>query len=76
MTELGDPRYLGTALTIQTCIGFLITTFSIRLIPILVDAWTWKYAFAALGIGPILGIIAMMRLRALPEAARIAQGRR
>jgi len=63
VTELGDPRYLGTALTIQTCIGFLITTFSIRLIPILVDAWTWRYAFAALGIGPILGIIAMMRLR-------------
>jgi len=63
VTELGDPRYLGTALTIQTCIGFLITTFSIRLIPILADAWTWRYAFAALGIGPILGIIAMMRLR-------------
>ena len=65
VTELGDPRYLGTALTIQTCIGFLITTFSIRLIPILADAITWRYAFAALGIGPILGIVAMMRLRQL-----------
>src|SRR6185369_436844 len=65
VTELGDPRYLGTALTIQTCIGFLITTFSIRLIPLLADAFTWRYAFAALGIGPILGIVAMMRLRQL-----------
>jgi MFS family permease len=65
VTELGDPRYLGTALTIQTCIGFLITTFSIRLIPILADAITWRYAFAVLGIGPILGIVAMMRLRQL-----------
>jgi len=63
VTELGDPRYLGTALTIQTCIGFLITTFSIRLIPILADAFTWRYAFMALGIGPVLGIVAMMRLR-------------
>ena len=62
VTELGDPRYVGTALTIQTCIGFLITTISIRLIPLLVDRLTWRYAFAVLAIGPVLGIIAMMRL--------------
>jgi MFS family permease len=62
VTELGDPRYLGTALTVQTCIGFLITTFSIRLIPILVDALSWRYAFAVLAIGPALGIVAMVRL--------------
>jgi MFS family permease len=63
VTELGDPRYLGTALTIQTCVGFLITTFSIRLIPLLVDAVGWRYAFMALAIGPILGIAAMVRLQ-------------
>jgi len=75
VTELGDPRYLGTALTIQTCIGFLITTFSIRLIPILADALTWRYAFAALGIGPILGIVAMMRLSTLvPRPAARGEG--
>jgi MFS family permease len=63
VTELGDPRYVGTALTIQTCIGFLITTFSIWMIPLLVARITWRYAFASLAIGPILGIIAMMRLQ-------------
>ena len=63
VTELGDPRYVGTALTIQTCIGFLITTISIRLVPVLVDRVGWRYAFAALAIGPILGIIAMIRLQ-------------
>ena len=63
VTELGDPRYIGTALTTQTCIGFLITTFSIRLIPLLVDRVSWRYAFASLAIGPILGVIAMMRLQ-------------
>jgi MFS family permease len=67
VTELGDPRYLGTALTIQTCIGFLITTFSIRLIPILANTFTWRYAFIALAIGPILGIVAMMRLRQMTQ---------
>ncbi|HEX7190455.1 MAG TPA: MFS transporter [Thermoanaerobaculia bacterium] len=76
VTELGDPRYIGTALTMQTCIGFLLTTISIRLMPLLVDRFTWQYAFAVLAIGPALGIVAMLRLRGLPEDERIAQGRR
>ena len=75
VTELGDPRYIGTALTLQTCIGFLITTLTIRLLPILVNAVGWRFAFIALAPGPLLGIIAMLRLRSLPEAKLIAGGR-
>jgi MFS family permease len=63
VTEFGDPRYLGTALTLQTCIGFLITTVSIRMMPLLVARVGWEWAFAFLAPGPVLGIIAMMRLR-------------
>jgi MFS family permease len=64
VTEFGDPRYLGTALTLQTCIGFLITT----MMPSLVEAVGWRWAFAALAPGPFLGIVAMMRLRGVyPE---------
>jgi len=76
VTELADPRYLGTALTVQTCVGFLLTTLSIHMIPILVRAAGWRYAFASLARGPFLGVAAMLRLRSLPEAAMIAQGRR
>ena len=76
VTELGDPQYVGTALTIQTCIGFLLTTVSIQLVPYFVRAVGWQYAFAILAPGPLLGVIAMLRLRALPEAAKIAQGKR
>ena len=76
VTELGDPRYMGTALTVQTCLGFLLTTVSIHLIPLLVGLVGWRYAFAALAPGPALGVLAMMRLRRLPEASRLAQGRR
>jgi MFS family permease len=76
VTELSDPPYVGTALTVQTCIGFLLTMVSIELIPRLVDAVGWRWAFAALAPGPFLGIVAMQRLRRLPEAAQIAQGRR
>lgn len=75
VTELGDPRYIGTALTIQTSIGFLITTISIRLMPVLVDAVGWPFAFMVLAPGPFLGILAMLRLRSLPEAAQLAGGR-
>jgi MFS family permease len=71
VTEFGDPRYLGTALTLQTCIGFLITTVSIRLIPILANDVGWRWAFAALAPGPILGIMAMLRLRTLQNRGAV-----
>jgi MFS family permease len=76
VTELGDPQYIGTALTIQTCLGFLLTTISIELIPQFVNFVGWRYAFMILAPGPLFGVIAMLRLRALPEALKIAQGRR
>jgi MFS family permease len=76
VSELGDPRYLGTALTVQICLGFLLTTVSIRMMPGLVRAVTWRYAFAFLAAGPVFGVISMLRLRGLPEAVKIAQGRR
>jgi len=76
VTELGDARYMGTALTIQTCCGFLLTTVSIQLIPILENLIGWRYAFAVLAIGPVFGVASMLRLRGLPEAARIAHGKR
>src|SRR5712692_9698012 len=72
VTELGDPQYLGTALTIQTCLGFLLTTISIELIPRVEKIVSWRYAFIILAPGPLFGVISMMRLRGLPEALEIA----
>jgi len=76
ITEVGDPQYIGTTLTLQMCIGFLLTSVSIELIPRMVNLVTWRYAFAILAIGPALGVLSMMRLRQLPEATKIAGGRR
>ena len=76
VTELGDRKYVGTALTIQTCLGFLLTSFSIQLVPHFQKIVGWRYAFAILAPGPLLGMLAMLRLRGLPEAAKIAHGRR
>ncbi len=76
ISELGDPRYVGTALTVQTCLGFTLTLFSIRLIPLLVEAIGWQWAFAVLALGPLFGIWSMQRLRHLPDAAKMASGNR
>ena len=75
VTELADPAYMGTALTLQTCVGFLLTTVSIEIVPLLAASAGWGVAFAALVPGPALGIVSMLRLRSLPEAAKIAGGR-
>ena len=76
VTELGDAVYMGTALTLQTSIGFFLTAISIDLVPTFLPALTWKWVFVLLAPGPALGVVAMLRLRGLPEAAKIAQGRR
>lgn len=76
ITELGDPQYIGTALTLQMCLGFLLTTVSIELIPRMVNLVGWRYAFMILALGPFMGVAFMLRLRQLPEAVTIAHGRR
>jgi MFS family permease len=76
VTELSPPAYVGTALTTQTCVGFAITIASIWLIPAVTQLVGWRWAFAALAPGPLLGIVAMGRLRALPESVKLAGGRR
>jgi MFS family permease len=75
VTELADQAYVGTALTLQLAAGFTITVATIWLIPFLEAALGWRWAFAFLAPGPLVGILAMMRLRSLPEADRVAGGK-
>ena len=75
-SELADPRRIGSALALQTSLGFLLTAGSIQLLPFVVAAGGWRLAFAVLSVGPALGCAAMLRLRAMPESARLAGGRR
>ena len=74
VTETAADEYRGTALTLQTALGFLLTLVTIRGVPLLADAWGWRWAFPWLALGPALGIIAMIRLRRSPEALRLAGG--
>ncbi len=62
-SELSRSDYMGTALTLQTCLGFLLTLATIRLVPSLEQWAGWGWAFATLALGPVVGIWAMARLR-------------
>jgi MFS family permease len=76
VSELAPPERVGSALALQTSVGFLLTVVSIQLLP-LVQSWIgWSGAFAILAIGPALGVVAMLRLRLRPEAVKMAGGRR
>jgi len=75
VSELAEDSYVGTALTLQTAIGFLLTTLSIQLVPVAVDLVGWQWAFAPLAIGPLLGTVSMVRLRAHPDSTLLAGGR-
>ncbi|OLS23471.1 MAG: hypothetical protein HeimC2_26750 [Candidatus Heimdallarchaeota archaeon LC_2] len=74
VTELSDQSLVGSALTIQTAIGFALTIISIKLVEIMRENVGWNYAFMILVIGPIFGIISMWKLRFEPDANLIAQG--
>jgi MFS family permease len=58
-----SPRsHVGTALAVETCCGYLLTLASIRLLPALAGATSWRWVFLALVPGPALGALAMRRL--------------
>ena len=67
VTEVVDPRYVGTALTIQLAAGFILTLLTIFLVPIVRDAYGWGWAFFLLAPGPALGAYAMRALRLGPK---------
>ena len=62
LSEAADPRYVGTALSAQTALGFGLTVLSIQLVPLLADTVGWKFAFLLLAPGPVLGAVAMRAL--------------
>jgi MFS family permease len=64
VTRVVAPHAIGTALTLQTSIGFLLTTITIQLVPLIAGVVGWRYAFPILAVGPALGIAAIRRLRA------------
>jgi MFS family permease len=78
VSELAPRGTAGSALSLQVAAGFVLTGVTIIGVGLLAptDALGWRLAFGSLALGPVVGIVAMWRLRARPEAVRMASGRR
>ena len=70
VTEAAPPHAVGTALALQTSMGFLLTMATIQLVPVIVAAIGWRWAFPVLALGPMLGIAAIARLPRGPLTGR------
>jgi len=76
VSELAPRDYVGTALTLQTSFGFLLTCATIYLLPNVAAAIGWRWSMSVLAIGPAIGVWAMLVLRGRPEARQMAGGAR
>ncbi|WP_292900120.1 MFS transporter [Nitratireductor sp.] len=76
IAELVPSEMVGTMVTLQTSLGFLLTIMSIQLMPLVVEAVSWRYAFAFLSLGPAFGAVCMLLLRRQSDAVLMADGRR
>jgi MFS family permease len=78
VSELAPPGTAGSALSVQTALGFTLTSVTIIGVGLL-DPRTgggWLAAWLVLALGPLVGIVAMVRLRGRPDATKMANGHR
>jgi MFS family permease len=76
LTELVPAQAMGSALGLQSVLGYGITVITPRLFGLIVDNYSWGWAFSFLAIGPFLGVICMLLLRNHPDAWHMANGKR
>ncbi len=69
VTEVAPAHAVGTALTLQTSLGFLLTALSIWVMLAVESRWGWGVAFSLLAVGPALGISQMLRLKQVRKQA-------
>lgn len=62
-TAFAPRKYVGSALTIVNCIGFLITIFTIEATQIWIDRFGIETAFLPLAIGPVFGWISLKKYK-------------
>lgn len=86
LTELTDPRYLGAAYSLRSVLGFGAGAIAPWVFGLVLD-WgrageglpdhvVWGLAWSTLGLGGLLGPVVIWRLRQMPEAVKLAGGKR
>jgi MFS family permease len=74
VTESVPGHAVGTALTVQTSLGFLLTMVTIQGLPIIAARTGWQWAFAVLAIGPAFGIASVRALVRFKQHLSDARG--
>ena len=69
VSEFAPADHIGTALTLQTCVGFLLTMVTIEGLPRVAEATSWQWASLLLVPGPLLGALAMTKVPQVPRGA-------
>jgi MFS family permease len=72
VTDVADQRYVGTVVTLQLALGFVLTVTTIWIVPLLVAAAGWPWAFVVLVPGPVPGILSLRALQR-EDAGRVAR---
>jgi hypothetical protein len=73
--ELAEPTQVGTALTLQLGIGYLLSALTIYLVPVLVSAVSYTWAFAVVAPGPLVGAVLMLYLSTTPRGRAMNHGK-
>ena len=65
VTESVPDALVGTALSLQTSLGFAATMLTIQLVPLVAPMLGWPVAMALLAVGPAIGLAAIRRVDAM-----------
>lgn len=85
VTELVPPRHIGAAYSIRSVFGFGAGAMAPWVFGLVLDwtraadaspAWSWGLAWTSIGVGALLGPVMILKLRRMPEAVRMAGGKR
>lgn len=84
ITETVKPDRLGSALAVRSLLGFGAGAVAPLVFGWVLDLYGgrsasvagWGWAFSALGVGGVLGLLSMLWLRTMPESRRLAGGKR
>lgn len=71
VADAAPPEHVGSLMTLQTALGFLLTVFTVQGAPMAAAHLGWPATIAILGAGPVLGVEMMRRLASLRGAARV-----
>lgn len=74
VTEVAPSHVVGTALTLQTMLGFALTAVTIQGAGKAIEMWGWGPAFGLLALGPAVGIWSMRTLGRLRGESRSPEG--